>query len=200
FEDIVAENVTAERHRRQRKKRRAVTDASSSSHPPKKLKGDHGTSSEDANGGKSPSVLKELLASSFINVEAGVEAVATLPLVTSSVFAMSEWESGAPIDYVTGLNLRTINPSERFVISSDSSHLSSTNAAEVGIDSFVKSVAPPPVMTKAVITTNVAIIPSVLAPETGTKVISPVHASMFHDSDSTGIVRSDAAGSSHIPG
>ncbi|GJV91253.1 hypothetical protein Tco_1539066 [Tanacetum coccineum] len=60
--------------------------------------------------------------------------------------------------------------------------------------------APPPVMTEAVITTNVAIIPFVLAPETGTKVIFLVHASIFHDSDSTGIVRSDAAGSSHIPG
>ncbi|GKB43921.1 hypothetical protein Tco_0888863 [Tanacetum coccineum] len=90
--------------------------------------------------------------------------------------------------------------SEGLVISSDSSHLSSTNAAEAGIDSFVKSVAPPPVMTEAVITTNVAIIPFVLTPETDTKVISPFHASMFHDSDSTGIVRSDAAGSSHIPG
>ncbi|GKB43922.1 hypothetical protein Tco_0888864 [Tanacetum coccineum] len=163
--DTVAGNVTAERPRRQRKKRRAVTDASGSSHPPKKLKGDHGTFSEAATGGKSPYVLKELLArSSFLNVKAGIEVVATLPLVTFSVFAMFEWESGAPTDYVTGLNLRTICQSERFVISSNSSHLSSTNAAEAGIDSFVKSVAPPPVMTEAVITTNVAIIDHLAPP------------------------------------
>ncbi|GKB14309.1 hypothetical protein Tco_0848232 [Tanacetum coccineum] len=81
----------------------------------------------------------------------------------------------------------------------DSSHHSSTNTAEAGIDSFVRFVAPPPVMTEAVITTNVASIPSASAPETGTKVISPVHASMFHDSDSTRKVIPDAAGSSHIP-
>ncbi|GKD45536.1 hypothetical protein Tco_1270181, partial [Tanacetum coccineum] len=151
-EDTVAGNVTVERPRRQRKKRRAVTDVSGSSHPSKKLNGDYITSSEAATGGKSSSVLKELLASNFLNVEAGVEAMATLPLVTSSLSATSE------------------------------------------------SVAPPLVMIEAVITTNVASIPFVLAPKTGTKVISPVHASMFHDSDSIGIVRPDAAGSSHMPG
>ncbi|GKB30512.1 hypothetical protein Tco_0869913, partial [Tanacetum coccineum] len=107
-------------------------------------------------------------------------------------------ESGVPTDSVTGLNFRTIGPSERFVISLDSSHHSSINVAEAGIDSFVRSVAPPPVMTKAVITTNVASIPFLPAPKTSTKVISPVHASMFHDSDSMRKVRPDAAGSSHI--
>ncbi|GJV83334.1 hypothetical protein Tco_1523232 [Tanacetum coccineum] len=172
-EDTVVGNVTAERPRRQHKKRRAVADASGSSHPPKKLREDHKTSSEAATGGKSPSVLEELLASSILNVEAGVEAVATMPLVTSSVSATPERESGVPTDSVTGLNFRTIGPSER-------------------------SVAPPPVMTEAVITTNVASIPFVPAPKTSTKVISPVHASMFHDSDSMGKVRPNAAGSSHI--
>ncbi|GJZ97265.1 hypothetical protein Tco_0669718 [Tanacetum coccineum] len=188
-EDTVVGNVTAERHKRQRKKMRVVTNASGSSHPPKKLREDHGTSSEAATGGKSSSVLKELLASSILNVEAGVEAVANLPLVTSSVSATPERESGVPTDCVTGLNLRTIGPSERFVISSDSSHHSSTNAAEAGIDSFVRYAAPHPVMTEAIITTNVASIPSVQAPETGTKVISSVHASIFHDTDSMGTVR-----------
>ncbi|GKD71330.1 hypothetical protein Tco_1325420, partial [Tanacetum coccineum] len=178
-EDIVVGNVTAERPRRQHKKRRAVADAT---------------------GGKSPSVLEELLASSILNVEAGVEAVATLPLVTSSVFATPERESGVPTDSVTRLSFRTIGPSERFVISSDSSYHSSINAAEARIDSFVRYVAPPPVMTEAVITTNVASIPFVPAPKTSTKVISPVYASMFHDSDSMGKVRPDAAGSSYITG
>ncbi|GJR24697.1 hypothetical protein Tco_0973224 [Tanacetum coccineum] len=163
------------------------------------LRVDHISFSGAATGGKSSSVLKELLASSILNVESGVEAVATLPLVTSSVSATLERESGAPTDSITELNLRTIGPSERFVISSDSSHHSSTNAAEALIDSFIRSVAPPPVMTETTITTNIASIPSVLAPETGTKVISLVHASMFHDSESTGTVRPDAAGSSHVP-
>ncbi|GKD10706.1 hypothetical protein Tco_1190391, partial [Tanacetum coccineum] len=54
------------------KKRQAVTDASGSSHPPKKLRGDHRTSSGAGTGGKSPSVLKELLASNMLNVEVGV--------------------------------------------------------------------------------------------------------------------------------
>ncbi|GJX07024.1 hypothetical protein Tco_0194956 [Tanacetum coccineum] len=47
-------------------------------------------------------------------------------------------ESGAPTDSITGLNLCTIGPSKRFVISSDSSHHSSTNAAEAVIDSFIR--------------------------------------------------------------
>ncbi|GJT26132.1 hypothetical protein Tco_0906407 [Tanacetum coccineum] len=145
---IDAENVIAERPRHPRKKR---------------------SFSGAATGGKSSSVLKELLASSILNVESDVEAVATLPLVTSFVSAMPERKSGAPTDSITGLNLGTIGPSERFVISSDSSHHSSTNAAEAGIDSFIKYVAPPPVMTKIVITTNIASIPSVPAPKTDTK-------------------------------
>ncbi|GKA91898.1 hypothetical protein Tco_0813823 [Tanacetum coccineum] len=61
---IADENVVAEKPKRPRKKRQAITDASGSSHPPKKLKGDHETSSGAATGGKSPSVLKELLANS----------------------------------------------------------------------------------------------------------------------------------------
>nr|GEY40462.1 hypothetical protein [Tanacetum cinerariifolium] len=84
---IAAENVIAERPKRPRKKRQAVTNASGSSHPPKKL--------------------------SILNVEAGVEAVATLPLVTSSVSATPEHESGAPVDSITRLNLRTIGQSKR---------------------------------------------------------------------------------------
>ncbi|GJS41734.1 hypothetical protein Tco_0566777 [Tanacetum coccineum] len=152
-----------------------------------------------ATSGKSLYVFKELVASSMLNVEAGVAVVATLPMVNSSVSATPEHESGPPADSITGLNLRTLGPTERFVISSHSSNHSSTNATEAGIDSFVRSVTPPPVMTKAVITTNVASIPSAPAPETGTKVITLVYDSMFHDSDSTGTVKPDAAGSSYVP-
>ncbi|GKF12733.1 hypothetical protein Tco_0050659, partial [Tanacetum coccineum] len=181
---IADENVVAERPKHPRKKRQAVTDANGSSHPPKKLRGNHRASSGAATGGKSPSALRELLTSSILNVEAGVEVVATLPLVTSFASVMPEHESGAPVDSIIWLNLRTIGPSERFVISSDSSHHSSTNAAKARIDSFIRSVVPPSVITEAMITTNVASIPFAPAPEVGTKVISLVHASMFHDSDS----------------
>ncbi|GJZ74733.1 hypothetical protein Tco_0639198 [Tanacetum coccineum] len=108
-----------------------------------------------------------------MDASVGVATVATLPMITSSVSATLEHESGSPADSITRLNLRTIGTvdSERYVV-------------------------PPPVMTEAVITTNVASIPSALASKIGTKVISPVHALMFHDST----VRSNAAVSSHIPG
>ncbi|GKA51246.1 hypothetical protein Tco_0744442 [Tanacetum coccineum] len=164
---IADENVVTEKPNHPRKKRQAVTDASGSSHPPKKLRGDHKTSSEPATGDKSSSVLKELLASSMLNVEVGVATVATLPMITSSVSATPEHESGAPTDSITGLNIRTIGASKR-------------------------SVVPPLVMTETVITTNVASIPSAPASKTSTKVISLVLALMFHDSDSTRTVRLNA--------
>ncbi|GJS73712.1 hypothetical protein Tco_0706553 [Tanacetum coccineum] len=139
-----------------------------------------------ASAGKSPTILKQLLASSILNVESGVEAVATLPFVTSTISATLEHESGAPTDSITGLNLRTIGASKRFVISSDSSHHSNTNVPGAEGDSLIRSAVVPPVMTKAVITTHVASIPFATALESGTKVITLVHASMFHDSESTG--------------
>ncbi|GKC32065.1 hypothetical protein Tco_1039359 [Tanacetum coccineum] len=64
---IADETMVAGKPKRPHKKRQAITDASGSFHPPKKLKGDHETSSGAATGGKSPSVLKELLASSIGN-------------------------------------------------------------------------------------------------------------------------------------
>ncbi|GJU50161.1 hypothetical protein Tco_1219716 [Tanacetum coccineum] len=189
--------VTAKRPRIPRKKSPAVTDASSSSHPPKKLRGDYGTSSGAANGGKLSFVLKELLVSSILNVEVGVEAVPTLPLVTSSISTTPRREHGNPIDSITGFNLHTIGAFERFVISSNSSHHSSTHASEAEVDSIIKFVVPLPMMTEAVVTSHAAIDPPIPVPEMGTKITSPVHASMFHDSDSTETVRADAAGPSY---
>nr|GEV05970.1 putative transposase (putative), gypsy type [Tanacetum cinerariifolium] len=85
-------------------------------------RGDYGTFGEVATSGKSPYALKELLASSMLNDEASVTVVVTLPVVTSSVSATPEHKSGAPDDSITGANLLIIGASERFVISSDSSH------------------------------------------------------------------------------
>ncbi|GJV11996.1 hypothetical protein Tco_1353537 [Tanacetum coccineum] len=177
---IVAENVTTERPKHPRKKRHAAIDDGGSSHPPKKLSG-----------------LRNVC---MLNVKAGVATVTTLPMVTSSVSATPEHESGPSTDSITGLNLRTLGLTKRFVISSDSSHHSSINDAEAGIDSFVRSVTPTPVMTEAVITTNVASIPSASSLKTSTKVVTSVHASMFHDYDSTGTVKPATAGSSYVPG
>nr|GEZ03503.1 hypothetical protein [Tanacetum cinerariifolium] len=176
---VADESVAVEKPKHPRKKRQAVMDESGSSHPPKKLRGDHGTSSGAAIGGKSPSVLKELLAGSMLNAEAGVQAVATLPLVTSSVSVTPEHESGVPTDSIFGLNLLTIGASERFVISSDSFYHSSTNASVAEADSVIRSAVVPLVMTEAVITSHAVIAPHVPVSESGTKIPSPVHASVF---------------------
>nr|GEX81250.1 hypothetical protein [Tanacetum cinerariifolium] len=130
---------------------------------------DHGAFSEAATNSKSPAVLRELLESSMLNVEVGVATVVTLPMVTSSVFATPEHESCPATDSITRLNRRTLSLSERFVISLDSSHHTSTNATEAGIDYLVRSVTPPLVMIEAMTTTNVAGIPSTPASATGTK-------------------------------
>nr|GEY01775.1 chitinase-like protein 1 [Tanacetum cinerariifolium] len=136
----------------------------------KKLRGDHGASSEAAIGGKSPSALRKLLASSMLNVEVGVAVVSTLPMVTSSVSATPEHESGAPADSITGLNIRTIGASKR-------------------------STVIPPVMTEVVVTSYAVNIPPVL--KMRVKVTSHVHASLFQDSNSTKTVKADTAGPSY---
>ncbi|GJW38943.1 hypothetical protein Tco_0064788 [Tanacetum coccineum] len=130
----------------------------------------------------------------ILNVKVGVEAVATLPLVTSSVSIMSGHEGGHPTDSIIGINLRTIGASERFVISLDSSHHSSAYASGAEVDSIIRSAILPPVMTKAIVTSHTINAPSVMVLETGTKITSPVHASMFHDSKSMETVKADVAG------
>nr|GFC25195.1 hypothetical protein [Tanacetum cinerariifolium] len=151
--------------------------------------GDYGTFSGAATGGKSVYVLKELLASSILNVE----AVANLPLVTFSVSTTLGREGGNPTDSITRLNLRTIGASERFVISSDSSYHSSTHASRSEVDSIIRSDVLPLVMTEAMVTSHVVNAPSVPVLETGTKITSLVHASMFYNSDSTETVKVDVA-------
>nr|GEW78422.1 hypothetical protein [Tanacetum cinerariifolium] len=164
---VAEENVVAEIPKRPRKKRQAAMDASGSSHPPKKLRGDYRSFSKAAIYGKSPSALRELLASSMLNVEVGV---VTLPIITSSVSATPEHESGVPADSIIGLNIRTIGASERFVVSLDSSRHSSTHASEAEGDSIIRSAVVPPVITEVVVTSYVVNAPSI--PEMGVKVTS----------------------------
>ncbi|GKE94564.1 hypothetical protein Tco_1579419 [Tanacetum coccineum] len=88
-------------------------------------------------------------------METGVIAVTTMPFLTSSVTLTPEREGGGHIDCVSGPNLRTWHLDERFVISSDSSHHSSRNAADVEVTSIVRSSIPPPLVTTAVVATTV---------------------------------------------
>nr|GEX60839.1 hypothetical protein [Tanacetum cinerariifolium] len=57
----------------------------------------------------------QLLASSLLNVEAGVKVVATMPFVTSSVSATPEREDDNPTDMVTRANLRSIVITEAMI-------------------------------------------------------------------------------------
>nr|GEX29169.1 hypothetical protein [Tanacetum cinerariifolium] len=197
---IFEENVVVEKPKRLRKKRQAAADAGSSSYPPKKLRSAYGTSSGVVHIGKYPSALKDLLANSILNVEYGIEIVATLPFVTSSVSATPEHESGVPAASVTRPNLHPIGSPERFVISLDYSYRSSTNTSGAEGDYIIRPAVVPPVVTEAVITTHISSIPFVPASKPSNKVITLVHASMFHDSESTRTMRPDVAGSSHVPG
>nr|GEX30335.1 RNA polymerase II large subunit [Tanacetum cinerariifolium] len=82
---------------------------------------------------------KGLLECSTLATEVGVMAVVTVPFVTSSMTPTPEREGGGNTDSITEPNLRTRNPAERLVISSDSSHHSSTNAADAEVDSIVRA-------------------------------------------------------------
>ncbi|GKC94195.1 hypothetical protein Tco_1159637, partial [Tanacetum coccineum] len=198
--DIAVRNVTVERLKHPCKKRPAATDASGSSHPPKKLQRDYGTSGEVVIGGKSPSVMKELLANSNLSTEAGVSSMPTLPFVTSSVSATPESEGDALLDSVTRGNLCFIGHAVRFVISSYSSYHSSTNASGAEVDSVIRSVVPLPVKTEAVITTSIANVLLVPVPRVADKVTPQVQQSIFHESSSVDTIRPDDAGPSHLPG
>ncbi|GJU23742.1 hypothetical protein Tco_1157084 [Tanacetum coccineum] len=198
-EHVAAETEIVKKVTRHHKKRPAAADASGSNHPPKKLREDYGTSGGHASGGKSPSVIRELLASSILNAEVGVAAIPTLPFVTSSVSATPEKDGDDFTDAVTGPNLRTIGPSVRFVISPDSSHHSSTKATEAEVESIPRS-ADPPIMTEAVVTTEAAGVSSHLFPKTVVDTSSRFGPDLFLDSDSADTERPVTASTTQRPG
>ncbi|GJU09974.1 gypsy type transposase, partial [Tanacetum coccineum] len=72
-----------------------------------------------------------------------------------------------------------------------------TYASGAEVDSIIRFDVLTLVMTEAVVTSHAASDPPILVPETGIKITSLVHASMFHDSDSMEIVRADVAGPSY---
>nr|GFA93212.1 hypothetical protein [Tanacetum cinerariifolium] len=97
-------------------------------------------------------------------------------------------------------NLRTIGLTARFIISSDSSHHSSTNAFGVEVDYVIRSSVPPPVTTEAAITACVANVPPVLVPRVADIVTPPVQQSIFHASSFADTIRPDDEGPSYLPG
>ncbi|GJU40272.1 hypothetical protein Tco_1193229 [Tanacetum coccineum] len=130
-------------------------DTPAATHPPKRLRADYGNTSGSVIGGKSPGVLNRLLRASQLTVEQGVTALPTLPFITSSMTASPLEEGGGHTDSATASALRTVGPSERFVVLSDSSHYSSAKSADAEVDSLIRSVAP--VMTAATtVTTSVS--------------------------------------------
>ncbi|GKB35036.1 hypothetical protein Tco_0879978 [Tanacetum coccineum] len=144
---------------------------------------------------KKRKVTVGLLERSTLALEISVTVAATVPFVTSSMTLTLEREGGRRMDSDSGPNLRSQQPAERFVISSDSSHHSSTNVADARVTSIVMSpISQPPVMTAAVATTAVA--GTSFAPILG---VGPelVHASIFADSASPSAVGSDTAGPSN---
>ncbi|GKC27714.1 hypothetical protein Tco_1035008 [Tanacetum coccineum] len=181
----VTEPVGTEIPRPKRSKKKRATRESermpAASHPPKRLRADYGTTGGSATGGKSPSVLNRLLQDSRLTVEQGVPALPTLPFITSSVTASPLEEGGDRTDSVTGPSLRTIGPSARFVVLSDSSHHSGAKSADPEVDSLVRSAAP--VMTEA--TTVATVATTVAIPADVSKDKSAPHPSVFGSSSSS---------------
>ncbi|GKF61905.1 hypothetical protein Tco_0181959, partial [Tanacetum coccineum] len=195
--DDEIQDVVADKLNKERKKRKAASGASGSNVPHKKIREDHGTSSgvSVSTVGKSLVALQGLLEQSTLATQVGVTIVETVPFVTSSVTPTPEREGGEHIDSVSGPNLRTRHPAEIFVISSDSSHHSSTNVADAEVTLIVmSSVPPPPIMTTAIVTTAIAGVTSALVHGLGTK---PVHHSIFRDFASPSVAEADVAGPSH---
>ncbi|GJY53887.1 hypothetical protein Tco_0445551, partial [Tanacetum coccineum] len=166
------------------KKKRVIYDSEGlpvASHPPKRLRADYGTTGGSATGGKSLSVLNRLLQDSRLTVEQGVLAIPTLPFITSSMTASPLEEGGDRTDSMTGPSLRTIGPSARFVVLSDSSHHSGAKSTNPEVDSLVRSAAP--VMTEAITIATVATIMAILADVSKDK--SAPHPSVFGSSSSS---------------
>ncbi|GJR76506.1 ribonuclease H-like domain-containing protein [Tanacetum coccineum] len=154
----VAVETGSSRAKRPKKKRvvHESGDTPAASHPPKRLRADYGNTSGSVIGGKSPGVLNRLLLASQLIVEQGVAALPTLPFITSSVTASPLEEGGGHTDFATASALRTVGPSERFVVLSDSSHYSSVKSAGVEVDSLIRPAAP--VMTATTtVTTSVSV-------------------------------------------
>ncbi|GJZ10317.1 hypothetical protein Tco_0545076 [Tanacetum coccineum] len=193
--DTVVENVAIKKTRGQKKKRYAAADAGEASHPAKKLRSDHGTVSGSTIGGKSPSVLKRLLVGVVLNAKVGIAVVPTWPFITTSISTTPERDIHDHTDSVSGLNLRNVEPSERFVVISDSSHHSSTYATDAEVESCARSLTPSILVMTNVTTTTTVVDPISTAKE------KPAEPSLFlAGSHSTSGVGSSVGGFSDLYG
>ncbi|GJV26693.1 hypothetical protein Tco_1383141 [Tanacetum coccineum] len=178
---VTSAEATVPKPQRSKKKKRVIYDSEGlpvAPHPPKRLRTDYGTAGGSATGGKSLSALNRLLQDSLLTVEQGVPALPTLPFITSSVTASPLEEGGDRTDSVTGPSLRTIGPSVRFVVLSDSSHHSGANSAGPEVDSLVRSTAP--IMTEAITVATTVAIPAGISKDK-----SVLHPSVFGSSSSS---------------
>ncbi|GKE32332.1 hypothetical protein Tco_1451654, partial [Tanacetum coccineum] len=158
-----------------KKKRWRAAGASGFEYPPKKLREDPAPlRCRCSTAGKSLDALQGLLELSTFAMEVGVTATTTVPFVTYSMTLTPERGGGGNTDSISGPNLRTQRPSERFV-----------------------AVPPPPVMTAAVATTAIAGATSAPVLRADTKL---VHRSLFTDYASPNAARTDVAGPSHPTG
>ncbi|GJW03543.1 hypothetical protein Tco_1562399 [Tanacetum coccineum] len=139
------------------------------------------TSVVRSSGELSASVEREFAGDASVGDEQGVPALPTLPFITSSVTASPLEEGGDRTDSATGPSLRTIGPSARFVVLSDSSHHSGAKSADLEVDSLVRSAAP--VMTEAITVATVAT--TVAIPADVSKDKSAPHTSVFGSSSSS---------------
>nr|GEZ53694.1 hypothetical protein [Tanacetum cinerariifolium] len=165
-----------------------------------KLRENHGTSGHVGAiiGGKSLAVILKLVEKSTLNVEVGVTAADTVPFVTSFGTPILERGDGEPTDSFFLANLWTQRPYERFVISSDSSHDSSANAADDEVTSIVRfSMPPPPLMIAAIATIVIAGAISASVSGVGTE---PVPRSIFRNFASPSIAEVDVVGPSQPVG
>nr|GEU94061.1 hypothetical protein [Tanacetum cinerariifolium] len=183
-----------------RKKRKTAIGSSGFALPPKRLREDYGTTGDvGANtAGKSLAVLQDLLDSNTLAVEVGVTATVTIPFVTSFVTPTPDRESDGCTDSITGPNLRTQHPAERFVISLDSSYHSSANAVDDEVTSIARSsMLPPSLLTAAIATTIIVGTTSASVHEPCTR---PVQCSIFRDSASPSTAKENIASPSQPAG
>ncbi|GJZ43033.1 hypothetical protein Tco_0590288 [Tanacetum coccineum] len=173
---IIAEDVVPLQPKH-KKKRKTVVDVGEPSHPAKKLRDDHGTPGGPTVGGKSRSAVQHLFAEAVLNAKVRGEVIPTFPFVTSSVSATPERKEEDHTNSLAGANLRTIRASQRFVISSDSSHHSGANIAGAEVDPFARTSVPLITMTTTVTSTA--------GPATTAKE-NLVESSIFGDSSSSG--------------
>ncbi|GJT67863.1 hypothetical protein Tco_1019343 [Tanacetum coccineum] len=161
--DHVETEIPGPKRLKKKKVIRGSERTPAASHPPKRLRADYGTTGGSA------------------TREQGVPALPTLPFITSSVTASPLEEGGDHTDSVTGPSLRTVGPSARFVVLSDSSHHSGAKSADPEVDSLVRSAVP--VMTEATTVTTIAT--TVAIPTDVGKDKSAPHPSVFGSSSSS---------------